>query len=83
MIAGYAPEFIIGLIVLVTGALAVAFPRPADYLTRLINLEIPAFGLLLIMLSYNEALAVLTFGAISVISTFIYVRIIQKKEAPA
>ncbi len=83
MIAGYAPEFIIGLIVLVTGALAVAFPRPAAYLTRLINLEIPAFGLLLIMLSYNEALAVLTFGAISVISTFIYVRIIQKKEAPA
>jgi energy-converting hydrogenase A subunit E len=83
MIAGYAPEFILGLIVLVAGAIAVAFPRPKDYLTRLINLEIPAFGLLLVMLSYNEALALLTFGAISVLSTFIYVRVIQKKEVAA
>lgn len=83
MIAGYAPEFILGLTVLVAGTIAVAFPRPKDYLTRLINLEIPAFGLLLVMLSYNEALALLTFGAISVLSTFIYVRVIQKKEAAA
>jgi energy-converting hydrogenase A subunit E len=83
MIVGYAPEFIIGLIVLVAGSIAVAFPRPKDYLTRLINLEIPAFGLLLVMLSYNEALALLTFGAITVLSTFIYVRVIQKKEAAA
>jgi len=83
MIAGYAPEFVIGLIVLVAGSVAVAFPQPKDYLTRLINLEIPAFGLLLVMLSYNEALALLTFGAISVLSTFIYVRVIQKKEAAA
>lgn len=81
MIAGYTPEFIIGLFVLVAGSMAVAFPQPKDYLTRLINLEIPAFGLLLVMLSYNEALALLTFGAISVLSTFIYVRVIQKREA--
>ncbi|PKL69298.1 MAG: DUF2107 domain-containing protein [Methanomicrobiales archaeon HGW-Methanomicrobiales-1] len=80
MTVGYAPEFIIGLIVLVAGSIAVAFPQPKDYLTRLINLEIPAFGLLLIMLSYNEALALLTFGAITVLSTFIFVRVIQKKE---
>ncbi|MDO9550009.1 MAG: DUF2107 family protein [Methanoregula sp.] len=80
MTGGYAPEFIIGLIVLVAGSIAVAFPQPKDYLTRLINLEIPAFGLLLIMLSYNEALALLTFGAITVLSTFIFVRVIQKKE---
>jgi len=83
MTGGYSPEFIIGLIVLVAGAIAVAFPQPKDYLTRLINLEIPAFGLLLIMLSYNEALALLTFGAITVLSTFIFVRVIQKKEAAA
>ncbi|MDP3397022.1 MAG: DUF2107 family protein [Methanoregula sp.] len=83
MIAGYAPEFILGLVVLVAGTIAVAFPQPKNYLTRLINLEIPAFGLLLLMLSYNEALALLTFGAISVLSTFIYVRVIQKKEAAA
>lgn len=83
MIAGYAPEFIIGLIVLLAGSIAVAFPQPKDYLTRLINLEIPAFGLLLLMLSYNEALALLTFGAITVLSTFIYVRVIQMKEVAA
>lgn len=83
MIAGYPTEFIIGLIVLVAGTIAVAFPQPKDYLTRMINLEIPGFGLLLIMLSYNEALALFTFGAISVLSTFIFVRIIQKKGAGA
>lgn len=83
MIAGFPTEFIIGLIVLAAGTVAVAFPRPKDYLTRMINLEIPGFGLLLIMLSYNEALALFTFGAISVLSTFIFVRIIQKKEASA
>ena len=83
MTGGYAPEFIIGLIVLVAGSIAVAFPQPKDYLIRLINLEIPAFGLLLIMLSYNEALALLTFGAITVLSTFIFVRVLQKKEVAA
>ena len=83
MTGGYAPEFIIGLILLVAGTIAVAFPQPKDYLTRLINLEIPAFGLLLLMLSYNEALALLTFGAITVLATFIYVRVIQKREVAA
>lgn len=81
MTDGYAPEFLIGLIVMVVGTFAVAFPRPRDYLTRLINLEIPGIGLLLVMLSYNEALALFTFGAISVLSTFIYVRVMQKKGA--
>jgi energy-converting hydrogenase A subunit E len=52
-------------------------------MTRLINLEIPGFGILLIMLSYNEALALFTVGVISVLSTFIYVRVIQKREAVA
>ncbi|WAC05978.1 MAG: DUF2107 family protein [Methanoregula sp.] len=80
MVAGYAPEFLIGLSILVIGTIAAAFPRPRDYLTRLINLEIPGWGLLLVMLSYNEALALFTFGAISVLSTFIYVRVMQKKE---
>lgn len=79
-VAGYAPEFLIGLAILVIGTIAAAFPRPKDYLTRLINLEIPGWGLLLVMLSYNEALALFTFGAISVLSTFIYVRVVQKKE---
>jgi energy-converting hydrogenase A subunit E len=81
MIYGFEPEFIVGLFILVTGTIATAFPYPKNYITRLINLEIPGFGLLLIMLSYNEALALFTFGAISVLSTFIFVRVIQKREA--
>jgi energy-converting hydrogenase A subunit E len=81
MIYGLEPEFIVGLFILVAGTIAAAFPRPKIYIIRLINLEIPGFGLLLIMLSYNEALALFTFGAISVLSTFIFVRVIQKREA--
>lgn len=76
------PEFLLGLALLVIGTVAVAFPREKDYLTRLINLEIPGFGLLLVMLSYNEALALFTFAGVSVITTFVFVRVIEKKEAP-
>ncbi|MDD1674374.1 MAG: EhaE family protein [Methanomicrobiales archaeon] len=83
MIAGYPPEFIIGLLILLVGTAAAAFPRPKNYLTQLINLEIPGWGLLLVMLSYNEALALFTFGAVSVLSTFIYVRVMQKIEVRA
>jgi energy-converting hydrogenase A subunit E len=83
MIAGYPSEFIIGLLVLLVGTAAAAFPRPKNYLTQLINLEIPCWGLLLVMLSYDEALALFTFGAVSVLSTFIYVRVMQKMEVRA
>ena len=76
----YTPEFVFGLIVLIVGTISVAFPRDNDYLTRLINLEIPCWGLLLVMLHYNEALALFTFAAMSVLSTYIFVRIMQKKE---
>ncbi|MFA4848939.1 MAG: DUF2107 family protein [Methanoregula sp.] len=76
----YSPEFVIGLVVLIVGTISVAFPRDKDYLTRLINLEIPGWGLLLVMLHYNEALALFTFAAMSVLSTYIFVRIMQKKE---
>jgi len=75
------PEFILGLILLLGGTIASAFPVPRTYLNRLINLEIPAWGLLLLMLSYNEALALLTFGGVSALSVYIFIRVIQKKEA--
>ncbi|HOU80845.1 MAG TPA: DUF2107 family protein [Methanoregulaceae archaeon] len=74
------PEFVLGLALILIGTIASAFPRPKTYLVQLINLEIPAWGLLLVMLSYNEALALLTFGGVSALSTFIYVRVIQKQE---
>ena len=72
------PEFIIGLIILLTGTVITAFPQRRDYLTRLINLEIPAFGLLLIALSYDETLALLTFIAVSTLSTFVMVLVIAR-----
>lgn len=74
------PEFVLGLTLILIGTVASAFPRPKTYLVQLINLEIPAWGLLLVMLSYNEALALLTFGGVSALSTFIYIRVIQKQE---
>ncbi|HIJ06340.1 MAG: (NiFe)-hydrogenase-3-type complex Eha, membrane protein EhaE [Methanomicrobiales archaeon 53_19] len=74
------PEFIIGLGLILLGTVSVAWASPKDYLTRLINLEIPAFGLLLVMLSFDEMLALLTFIAVSTVSTFIFVRVIGKRE---
>jgi energy-converting hydrogenase A subunit E len=77
-----APEFVLGLLLLVIGSIASAWPVPRTYLARLINLEIPAWGLLLVMLSYDEALALLTFGGVSALSTYIFVRVMEKKGEP-
>ncbi|EJG06948.1 MAG: DUF2107 family protein [Methanofollis liminatans] len=75
-------ELILGLLVLIIGALAAAFPRPKTYLSRIISLEIPAWGLLLIMLAYNETLALLTFIAVTAISTFVMVRVVERRMVP-
>ena len=74
------PEFFLGLFLVLAGTIAVAFPVKKTYLARLINLEIPGWGLLLIMLTYNEALALLTFAAVTALTVFIFVRVLQKKE---
>jgi energy-converting hydrogenase A subunit E len=76
------PELVLGLAVLIAGALAAAFPRPKTYLSRIISLEIPAWGLLLIMLAYNETLALLTFIAVTAISTFVMVRVVERRMVP-
>jgi energy-converting hydrogenase A subunit E len=76
------PEFLIGSFLIIAGTLAVIFPQPKTYLVRLINLEIPAWGILLLMLSYDETLALLTYGGVSALSVFILVRVIQKREGP-
>ena len=75
------PVFILGIALLIIGAIAVAFPARKTYLTRLINLEIAGFGLLFVMLEYDETLALITFLTVSAVSTFIFVRILEKKEA--
>lgn len=73
------PEFYIGFLVLLIGTYISAFPRDRDYLTRLINLEIPSFGLLLIIISFDEMLALFTFIAVSTLSTFVFVLLIERK----
>ncbi|MBR1368334.1 NiFe hydrogenase [Methanocalculus chunghsingensis] len=75
------PEFIIGCGLIILGAISTAWPSPRDYITRLINLEVASFGLLLVMLSFDETIALLTFVAVSGVSVFILVRVIGKKEA--
>jgi len=71
----------LGLAILIIGVLSVAFVRPKTYVARLINLEIPAWGLLLIMLTYDEALAILTFVAVTAIGTFVIVRLLSWRDA--
>lgn len=73
------PEFYVGFIVLLVGTWVSAFPRDREYLTRLINLEIPGFGLLLIALSFDETLALFTFITVSTLSTFVMVLLIERK----
>jgi len=73
-------EFFAGLILLIIGTWVTAFPRDREYLTRLINLEIPAFGLLLVALSFDETLALLTFIAVSTLTTFVLVLLIERRS---
>jgi len=57
------------------------FRAAEDLHRQLINLEIPAWGLLLVMLAYDEALALLTFVAVTAISTFVIVRLMEWRDA--
>lgn len=75
------PEFIVGAILLIAGCYGAAFPRDTTYLTRLINLEVAEFGFVLIMLTFSETLALITFIAVNIVTTLILVRVIEKKEA--
>ncbi|HJJ50393.1 MAG TPA: DUF2107 family protein [Methanocorpusculum sp.] len=63
------------------GVLFTAFPREKTYLTRLINMEVAEFGLVFIMLTFSETLALVTFVAVNIVTTLIFVRVIEKKEA--
>ncbi|HJJ29780.1 MAG TPA: DUF2107 family protein [Methanocorpusculum sp.] len=74
-------EFLVGCILLLLGVLFTAFPREKTYLTRLINMEVAEFGLVFIMLTFSETLALVTFVAVNIVTTLIFVRVIEKKEA--
>ena len=75
-------EFLIGCILLLAGVIGTAYPKNPDYLTRLINMEVAEFGLVFIMLAFDEMLALVTFIAVNIVPTLIFVRLIEKKEAP-
>ncbi|HJJ99060.1 MAG TPA: DUF2107 family protein [Methanocorpusculum sp.] len=74
--------YIIGCVLLLVGAAATAYPRDTTYLTRLINMEVAEFGLVFIMLAFDEMLALVTFIAVNIVTTLIFVRLIEKREAP-
>lgn len=75
------PEFAIGCVLLLIGVIATAYPRDRTYLTRLINMEVAEFGLVFIMIGFDEMLALVTFVAVNIVTTLIFVRLIEKKEA--
>lgn len=72
--------FGLGCLLLLAGIICTVFPRDRRYITRLINMEVAEFGLVFIMLSFSELLALVTFVAVNVVSTLIFVRLIEKKE---
>lgn len=73
-------EFVLGCILLIAGIIFIAFPQNKKYITRLINMEVAEFGLVFIMLGFSEMLALVTFVAVNVVTTLIFVRLIEKKE---
>lgn len=74
-------EFIIGCGLLIAGVIFTAYPRDRRYLTRLINMEVAEFGMVFIMLGFDEMLALATFIAVNIVATLIFVRVIEKQEA--
>lgn len=74
-------EFVLGFILLLVGIFFTAYPRDRRYITRLINMEVAEFGLVFIMLGFDETLALATFVAVNIVTTLIFVRVIEKKEA--
>jgi len=73
--------FALGFLLLFIGVLTVAFPRDRRYLTRLIHIEIPTFGLFLIMLALDETIALVTFVAVNGVSVFVLMRVLERKGA--
>ncbi|MDR3101769.1 MAG: EhaE family protein [Methanocalculaceae archaeon] len=74
-------EFVTGCVLLLAGVAATAYSRAPSYLTRLINMEVAGFGLVFIMLAFDEMLSLVTFIAVNIVTTLIFVRLIEKKEA--
>ncbi|HJJ88756.1 MAG TPA: DUF2107 family protein [Methanocorpusculum sp.] len=74
-------EFIIGFFLLLVGVIRTAYPHDSTYLTRIINMEVAEFGLVFIMLTFDEMLSLVTFIAVNIVTMLIFVRLIEKREA--
>lgn len=74
------PELLLGLLLLIVGIAAGAYPRTRDYLDRLINVEIAATGLMLVLLSFNETISLLTFVAVTALATAVLIRVIERRS---
>ncbi|ADC68984.1 (NiFe)-hydrogenase-3-type complex Eha, membrane protein EhaE [Methanocaldococcus sp. FS406-22] len=65
----------IGYALLIIGALGtVVGPKVDNPLIRMLNVEVPAVGVALVFLTYDEALALMTFIAVNAVLSLILVR---------
>jgi energy-converting hydrogenase A subunit E len=70
-----------GYFMLIVGTLGAIFgPMSDDPFKRLLNIEVPSIGVALILLVYNETLALMTFLAVNTILMLVFVRAIIKNE---
>ena len=71
----------IGYFLLIIGTIGAIFgPMSDDPLKRLLNIEVPSMGVALILLAYNETLALMTFLAVNAVLMLVFVRAIIKNE---
>jgi len=71
----------LGYFLLIFGTLGVVVgPKTKDPLIRFLNVEIPAVGVMLIFLAYNQTLALMTYIAINSIIALVFIRTIIRKE---
>ncbi len=73
--------FYTGVVLVIIGSIgSVIGPGVNDPVIRTLNLEIPAIGLSLILLTYNSTIALLTYIAATTIITMILLRAIVRLE---
>ena len=75
-------SFYLGIILLVIGALGVAFgPKTSkEPIVRIINLTVPTTGIALIFISYNYTLAMLTILSVNAMFYILVIRVIIRLE---
>ncbi len=70
-----------GYFMIIVGTLGAIFgPMTNDPLKRLLNMEVPSIGVALILLAYNETLALMTYIAVNTILMVVLIRAIIKNE---